>query len=175
MASSPFTSIGSSPTPLVDSTTLPVGRNSLTAPQLIGYKKVPVNEKAHIRKNAQLFDIALKYELGDIAEADTFDNARGLSRKVKTVIAKYAINCDGKISKRWNRMSSQQRSLMVKALHAAVPWLKSFEDDWASEWLLSKGVNQRVTDCSRASYKQKEKERFDRLAKKIREKTSQTG
>jgi hypothetical protein len=92
MASSPFTSIGSSPTPLVDSTTLPVGRNSLTAPQLIGYKKVPVNEKAHIRKNAQLFDIALKYELGDIAEADTFDNARGLSRKVKTVIAKYAIN-----------------------------------------------------------------------------------
>jgi hypothetical protein len=132
---------------------------------------VSVTEKAHIRKNGDLFEIASKYELGDIAKADTFENARRLGRKVKTVIARHAVNCDGKVTKRWRRMSSQQRSLMVQALHSAAPWLKMFEDDWASEWLLSKAVNQRVTEYNRASYKRKEKDAFDRLAKI----TSRTG
>jgi hypothetical protein len=150
-----------------DTTTSPADRNSLTALPV-----VLADEKAHTHKNAQLFDVVTKYELGDIAEAETFGNARVLGRKVKTVIAKYAVSCDGKVGERWNRMPSQQRSL-IKALHAAAPWLRAFEDDWASEWLLSKGVNQRVTDCNRATYK--EKERSIQLSKKINGKQSQPG
>jgi hypothetical protein len=125
---------------------------------------VPETEKKHIQKNAELLSIVRKFNLGDEAIEDTFDKAKGLSRKVKAIITKFGTNRNGNVVKRWNRMSTEQRNVMVKELHMSASWLKQFEDDWCCEWILSKGINQRATDRNRSSYKKKEQERGEQLA-----------
>jgi hypothetical protein len=94
-------------------------------------------ERSNIHALAHLFDLVNKHQLGDDARLDTVDGAKGISLKVRSVIGKYAIGSDGKISRRWNAISCHTRSSMVKALNSFANWLENFEGHWLSEWLLA--------------------------------------
>ena len=128
---------------------------------------MPEGEQKYVQKTADLFNIIRKYNLGSEALEDTFEKAKGLSQKVKATIAKHGTDGNGKVAKRWNKLSTERRNLMVKELHTAAPWLEEFEDDWACEWVLSKGINQRTSNGSHSSYREKEQERKRRLAQAI--------
>lgn len=122
-------------------------------------QRVPIAEKRKTRALTHLFDLANKYRLGDEARLDTVDGAKGLSRKVKAVIGRHAVAANGRISGRWSWISCHDRWIMTKALNSSATWLENFENHWLSEWVLAKGVNQRVTDLNRASYKRREEKR----------------
>jgi hypothetical protein len=121
--------------------------------------KVPITEKQEIRALTHLFSLVNRYQLGDEARLDTVDGAKGLSRKVKAVIGRNAVTATGQVSERWSRVGAHDRWTMVKALNSSAPWLEKFTNHWLSEWVLAKGVNQRVTDMNRASYKRREEKR----------------
>jgi len=123
-----------------------------------------MSEKPNLRSNGDLFTLTTKYDLGEMALEDSFDKASRLWRKVKVIVTKTAVDSDGKISMRWRKLSLQSRSAMVEALYAVAPWLRYFENDWGAEWLLSKAINQRVTDANRGNAKKKEKDALERLA-----------
>lgn len=122
-------------------------------------QKVPILEKRNTRALVNLFNLTNRYHLGDQARLDTVDGAKGLSRKVKAVIGRYAVAADGKVAVRWSHISCHDRWTMIKVLNSGATWLENFENHWLSEWVLSKGVNQRVTDTTRASYKRREEKR----------------
>lgn len=147
-------------TPMNSSSTIP-SSSSVPPPATL----VPLAEKYDLWKLSQLFDLANKYNLGDAARFDTVDKARNLTRKVRIVITKHAADADGWITKRWNTISSQSKATMSKALHRNTPWLSFFEEDWMAEWLLSRQLNQKVSDVNRATHKTKEQETRAFLAK----------
>lgn len=121
--------------------------------------KVPITEKQEIRALANLFNLANRYQLGDEARLDTVDGAKGLSRKVRAVIGKHVVTANGQIAERWSNIDVHDRWVMVKALNSSAPWLDRFANHWLSEWVLARGVNQRVTDINRDSYKRREEKR----------------
>jgi hypothetical protein len=85
-----------------------------------------------------------------------------LIRKVKPIMLR-ATDESGNFDKTWKALSARRSAKMVKAVNKAVPWLKRFEDDWATEWLLKKLIDQRVHDRNRASAKQKISDRKNEI------------
>lgn len=118
-------------------------------------RPVPRTESANVSNGTDLYRLVCKYKLGDAALADTNYKAKLLFRKVKVVINKFAVDPDGRVSKRWTRQPIEVRYRMLKELTKNACWLSRFEDNWAAEWLLSKGVNQRKVDAGRKTANQK--------------------
>jgi hypothetical protein len=63
-------------------------------------RTVPESEQTNLRTNADLIEIVRRFKLGNDAMKDSFDKAKGMTRKVKVVIAKYAVDRDGNVRKR---------------------------------------------------------------------------
>lgn len=127
-------------------------------------KMVPRTEKTSTKKHADFFDLVARYDLGEMAFADTFGGASGLWRKVRTVVGKVGVGLDGEVTVRWAKTSLAKKVSMVSLLHKAAPWLAGFENFWGAEWLLSKAINQRVTDGNRAANKRRRDEMMAQLA-----------
>lgn len=102
-----------------------------------------------MKKGTDLYNVICKYNFGNDAVLDTSYGAKVLHRKVKAIITKYAVDESGNVSRRWPKLSTQTRGLMIKDLTSKARWLSRFEDDWAAEWILCKAVNQRVVDRQR--------------------------
>jgi hypothetical protein len=64
-------------------------------------------------------NLETRYRLGDQAQLDTMDGAKGLNRKVKAVIERYAVTANGKAAGRWSWISCYGRWNMVKALNGS--------------------------------------------------------
>jgi hypothetical protein len=131
----------------------PTSTLSLETPE--SSKPIPRTESANVSNGTDLHRLVCKYKLGDAALADTDYKAKLLFRKVKVVINKFAVDPDGRVSKRWARQPIEVRYRMLKELTKNVCWLSRFEENWAAEWLLSKGVNQRKVDAGRKTANQK--------------------
>ena len=55
-------------------------------------------------------------------------------------------------------IEGQRKKLaIISILHKAAPWLNNFDGCWAAEWLLSKAINQRVTNENRDLKKRRHK------------------
>jgi hypothetical protein len=148
---------------MVPSANLPSSDPALPGPP-VSDKKVPKSEKANIKKGANFLDLVVKYDLGEEAFIDTFDGAVKLWQKVRIVIGKVAVGLDGKVTTRWAKIPLAKKLSIISTLHKAAPWLHTFEDCWAAEWLLSKAINQRVTDRNRGAKKMRQKEMISQFA-----------
>jgi hypothetical protein len=127
-------------------------------------KKVPLSEKSKIKKGGDFLDLVVKYGHGEEAFADTFGGATKLKNKVRTVIGKVAVGLDGKATVRWAKIPLAKKLAIISMLRKAAPWLKNFDDCWAAEWLLSRAINQRVTNENRAPKKRRHDEMILQLA-----------
>lgn len=110
---------------------------------------IPSSDAPYVKNGTDLHNLILKYNFGNDAVVDTSLGAKILHRKVKATISKYAIDKSGKVSRRWPKLPTQTRGLMIKDLISNACWLGQFEDDWAAEWILRKAVDQRVVDAQR--------------------------
>ena len=110
---------------------------------------IPSSEARYVKKGTDLYSVICKYNFGNNAMLDTTYRAKILYRKVKTTISKYAVDESGKVSRRWLKLSTQTRSLMIKDLINKARWLSQFENSWAVEWILRKAVDQRIVDWQR--------------------------
>jgi hypothetical protein len=115
---------------------------------------VPASKAKEVANFAALSNIAREYRLGHEALSDLAYKGENLIRKVKPFILR-ATDESGYFYKTWKALSARRSAKMVKSVNKAVPWLKRFEDDWATEWLLKKLIDQRVHDRNRASAKKK--------------------
>ena len=137
-------------------------------------KKVPLSEKSKIKKGGDFLDLVVKYGHGEEAFADTFGGATKLKNKVRTVIGKVAVGLDGKPTVRWAKIPLAKKLAIISMLHKAAPWLKNFDDCWAAEWLLSRAINQRVTNENRAPKKRRHDEMIMQLAQSTAQSTAQS-
>jgi hypothetical protein len=51
----------------------------------------------------------------------------------------------------------KEKLAIISIFHMAAPWLTNFDGCWAAEWLLSKAINQRVTNENRDLKKRRHK------------------
>jgi hypothetical protein len=128
------------------------------------HKKVPKSEKAKVKRNGDFFDLVVRYNLGEQAFADTFGGAAELWRKVLSVVGKVAVGLDGRVTVRWAKVTHAGKLHMINLLQKGAPWLKAFQNSWGAEWLLSKAINQRVTDGNRGTNKRRREEMVSQLA-----------
>jgi len=56
---------------------------------------------------------------------------------------------EGEFRTAWRNISNAGRGKMCQKLAAKAPWLLYFEQEWASDWILSRLLNQRVWDRNR--------------------------
>ena len=102
-----------------------------------------------MKNGLDLHHLVRKYNFGDKAVLDTSYRAKILHRNVRTTISEYAVGESGKVSRRWPKLPTQTRGLMVEDLISRARWLSQFGDDWAAEWIHHKAVDQRVVDIQR--------------------------
>lgn len=106
-----------------------------------------------MRNKSQLAGLVERYTLGKDAAKDTANNAEALDDKIKDLIIRNG-NAEGKITTFWCKMTTQQRYRFTSRLREVSPWFKHFENDWGTDWVLSRAVNLHVTKSKR-SLKQK--------------------
>jgi hypothetical protein len=119
--------------------------------------KVPFKERNNVNKPADLYDVVLRYDLGDVAIADTENEAKLLRKKLTTVINRHAVDDTGKVLSRWRKQPVTLRSNMVRNLIRGASWLEKFEGDWAPEWLLARRVDMKHSEGQRKILRNKEK------------------
>ena len=82
-----------------------------------------------MKKGTDLYNVVCKHNFGNDAMLDTSYGAKFLHRKVKAIITKHAVDESGNVSRRWPKLSTQTRGLMIKDLTSKARWLGRFEDD----------------------------------------------
>jgi hypothetical protein len=121
-------------------------------------KIVPDKEQKNVQNYADLLAIARKHELDEEARRDLFSKGARLIRKVKPILLRHAVDSEGNFKKTWSSLSTTRCALIEQEVHKVAPWLLSFEETWATKWILKKLINQRVHDGNRAKKKEMEME-----------------
>jgi hypothetical protein len=136
--------------------------SSSTAPPNTG--QVPLGKKKNIANFSNLLLLAREYELGNEACIDLRTKGERLIRKLKPIIVRHAADEDGAFRKTWKDLSTTRRGLIAQSVHKVAQWLLNFEEDWATDWILKRLIDQRVHDRNRAKAKKKEESDQQRWA-----------
>jgi hypothetical protein len=132
---------------------------SLTALPTTGPRQVPLSKKKNIAKFDNLLFLAREYDLGDEARLDLCARGERLIRKIKPIIVRHAADEDGAFRKTWKDLSTTRCGITAQSVHKVAPWLLNFEENWATDWILKRLIDQRVHDRNRAKARRKEEDR----------------
>jgi len=120
--------------------------------------QVPINRSTGIVTFNQLFALSEEFKLEAKVCKLFADSGRRVIRLVKPIIAKHATDSSGKFTMTWKMLSSTQRATLVRFVSDAEPRLEGlFEGEWATDWVLKKLIDQRVSDAKRLGGKKRKR------------------
>jgi hypothetical protein len=110
--------------------------------------RIPIKERKRVHNFKDLLDVANKYGIGSTAKPYLKNRGRRLIRIINPLMSQYAMT-KGKFGTLWSNLANATRGKLCESLREIVPWLTFFEQDWGSDWICSRLINQRVWDCNR--------------------------
>lgn len=112
----------------------------------VAVASISKTERKNVKNADNLHQLVQQKQLGADALADTNDRCYNLFAKARRAVCQFGTDEQGAYNVRWKNLSLRKKLQMSETLVRASPWLKSFEEEWAAEWLLKRFVDQRVVN-----------------------------
>jgi hypothetical protein len=124
--------------------------------------QIPISRSTGIVTFNQLFALSEEFKIEAKVSRLFANSGSRIIKLAKPIITKHATDSSGRFTKNWRMLSSTQRATLVRFVSDAEPRLEGvFEGEWATDWVLKKLIDQRVSDAKRSGPGAKKRKRKD--------------